>query len=171
MISFTTDMTAPFWHGIFFTLIFVVTNVITSISSAYNQHRMSALGMRIRTCLISSIYRKSLVLAMHSKKDYTTGEIVNLMVVDSQRFADMLPWFCYLWSAPIQIGIALWLLWNELGIAVLGGLILMILFITINGYIAGMVKKIQTKQMALNDKRLKAINELLNGVKVLKVST
>lgn len=45
----------------------------------------------------------------------------------------------------------------------------MILFIPINGYIAGLVKKIQTKQMALKDKRLKAINEMLNGMKVLKL--
>ena len=164
------DKEEPFWHGIFFTMIFVVTNFVTSISSGYNQHRMAALGMRIRTCLIGSIYRKSIVLAMHSKKDYTTGEIVNLMAVDSQRFADMLPWLCYLWTAPIQIAIALYLLWNELGISVLGGLFLMVLFIPINGYIAGMVKQIQTKQMGLKDKRLKAINEMLNGIKVLKVS-
>lgn len=81
----------------------------------------------------------------------------------------MLPWFCYIWTAPVQIGIALWLLWGELGISVLGGLFLMILFIPINGYIAGLVKKIQTKQMALKDKRLKAINEMLNGMKVLKL--
>lgn len=169
MIAFTTDLSAPFWQGIFYTLIFVVVNVFTSITSAYHQYRMSVLGMRIRACLIGAVYRKSLVLANQSKKSYTTGEIVNLMAVDSQRFVDLLPWLCFLWTAPIQIGIALWLLWNELGISVLGGLVLMILFIPINGYIAGIVKGIQTRQMGLKDKRLKAINEMLNGIKVLKV--
>lgn len=85
MIAFTSDQEAPFWQGIFYTMIFVVVNVFSSITSAYQQHRMSILGMRIRTCLLGSIYRKSLVLAMHARKDYTTGEVVNLMAVDSQR--------------------------------------------------------------------------------------
>jgi len=169
MIMFTMNPMAPFWQGIFYTLIFVIVNVLTSITSAYHAHRMSILGMRIRSCLIASIYRKSLVLAMHSKKDYTTGEIVNLMAVDSQRFIDLMPWLCFLWTAPIQIGIALKLLWNELGISVLGGLILMIIFIPINGVIAGIVRKIQANQMAMKDKRLKAVNEMLNGIKILKL--
>lgn len=98
MISFTADPIAPFWQGIFYTLIFVVTNVLSSITSSYHQHRMSILGMRIRTCLLGSIYRKSLVLAMHSKKDYTTGEVVNLMAVDSQRY--ILYLFLCTWKLP-----------------------------------------------------------------------
>ena len=169
MIAFTVDKDAPTWQGFFFTAVFVVVNVASSITSSYHQHRMSALGMRIRSCLVGAIYRKAMVLAPHSKQNFTTGEIVNLMAVDSQRFIDLLPWLCFLWTAPIQIGIALWLLWNELGVSILGGLILMILFIPINGYIASTVKRIQQRQMGLKDKRLKAINEMLNGMKVLKL--
>jgi ATP-binding cassette subfamily C (CFTR/MRP) protein 1 len=125
--------------------------------------------MRIRTCLVSAVYRKSLVLSNYAKKGTTTGEIVNLMAVDSQRFIDLLPWLSFLWTAPVQVAIALWLLWNELGVAVIGGLLLMIAFLPINGYVASKVKQIQTKQMKLKDQRLKAMNEILSGMKVLKV--
>lgn len=69
----------------------------------------------------------------------------------------------------MQIAIAIWLLWNELGISVLGGLLLMVLFIPINAYTMSFVKAFQAKQMELKDKRLKAISECLNGVKVLKL--
>jgi ATP-binding cassette subfamily C (CFTR/MRP) protein 1 len=126
--------------------------------------------MRIRTCLVSAVYRKSLVLSNYSKKDTTTGEIGNLMAVDSQRFIDLLPWLSSLWTAPIQVAIALWLLWLELGPSVIGGLLLMIAFIPINGFVASKIKRIQTKQMKLKDQRLKAMNEILSGIKVLKVS-
>lgn len=169
MIAFTTSNDEPFWHGILFSFVFVLTNMVQSLTSAYHQHRMYLLGMRVRSTLIASIYRKSLVLASHQKKKYTTGEIVNLMAVDSQRFIDMVPWISFLWTAPVQIAIALYLLWNELGPSVLGGLILMIIFIPINAFVASKVKTLQGKQMKLKDKRLKAINEMLSGIKVLKV--
>lgn len=168
MIAFTTS-SEPFWHGVFYTMIFVLTNVVQSLTSAYHQHRMLILGMRVRSCLIGSIYRKSLVLAPHAKKNYTTGEIVNLMAVDSQRFIDMVPFICFLWTAPVQIAIALYLLWNELGPSVFGGLVLMLIFVPVNGFIASKVKKLQGKQMKLKDERLKAISEMLSGIKVLKV--
>ena len=166
LIDFTTDYSAPLWHGIMYSFIFVLTSISSCFASAYQQNRMNVLGMRIRTCLISAIYRKSLVLASHAKKDYTTGEIVNLMSVDSQRFIDLLPWLCFLWTAPFQIGIAIWLLYAELGISVLGGLLLMIAFTPISAYTIKMMKHFQEKQMALKDRRLKAINEMLSGIKV-----
>lgn len=169
MIAFTMSKDEPFWHGMVYALVFVLTNTFQSISSAYQQHRMSVLAMRIRTCLIGSIFRKSLVLSMSAKKDFTTGEIVNLQAVDSQRFVDLVPWICFIWTAPAQIGIGLYLLWRELGPPVLGGLILMILFIPLNGFVANYVKAIQTKQMELKDKRLKAINEMLSSLKVLRL--
>ena len=125
--------------------------------------------MRIRTCLISAVYRKSLVLSSCAKKDSTAGEIVNLMAVDSQRFIDLLPFVSFLWTAPIQIAITLFLLYNEMGLAVLGGLVVMIICIPVNSYVTALVKSIQTKQMKLKDQRLRGLNEILNGIKVLKV--
>lgn len=130
---------------------------------------MSVLGMRIRACLIAAVYRKSLILSNSARRDTTTGEIVNLMSVDCQRFIDLLPWFSFLWTAPVQIAIGLWLLWNEMGYAVIGGLFIMIAFIPINGFVASRVRNIQSKQMKLKDQRLKSLNEVLSGIKVLKV--
>lgn len=143
--------------------------MLQSISSAYHEHRMAVLGMRIRSCLLAAIYRKSLILASSARKCYSTGEIVNLMAVDSQRFTELLPWLCYLWTAPTMIAIGFYLLWQELGISILGGLTVMIAIIPINGVVVHQVKKLQTRQMTHKDSRLKAINEMLSGIKVLKV--
>lgn len=46
-------------------------------------------GYRIRTGLISAIYKKSLRISSAAKKDTTVGEIVNLMSVDAQRFFEL----------------------------------------------------------------------------------
>lgn len=55
------------------------------------------------------------------------------------------------------------------GPSVLAGLAVMIILIPINGYIAGIQKKLQINQMKHKDSRVKLMNEILNGMKVLKL--
>ena len=50
-----------------------------------------------------------------AKKESTVGEIVNLMSVDAQRFMDITTYINMLWSAPMQIILAIYFLWNLLG--------------------------------------------------------
>ena len=45
----------------------------------------------------------------------------------------------------------------------------MIVCIPVNGWVSAIVKGFQTKQMKLKDQRLRGLNEILNGIKVLKV--
>ena len=49
---------------------------------------MYTVSLRIKTALTSAIYRKSLYVSSSGKKDTTTGEVVNLMSVDTQRVVD-----------------------------------------------------------------------------------
>lgn len=169
LIAFTTDVNEPFWHGIFYSFLFVLINLFQSCVWNYHQYQMSVIGIRLRSTLIGAIYRKSLVLAHHEKKTFTSGFVANLISVDSQKFSELLLSSFFLWTAPAQITVSIWLLWNELGLSVLGGLLLMIIFIPLNGMISGFVKQIQTKQMAEKDNRMKSTNEMLTGMKILKV--
>lgn len=40
------------------------------------------------------------------------GEMVNLMSVDAQRFMDVSPFINLLWSAPLQVTLAIYFLWQ-----------------------------------------------------------
>lgn len=40
------------------------------------------------------------------------GEIVNLMSVDAQRFMDLITYINMIWSAPLQVVLALYFLWQ-----------------------------------------------------------
>lgn len=130
---------------------------------------MFIVGMRIRTALISTIYRKALRMSNVAKKESTVGEIVNLMSVDAQKFIELTAYLNMIWSAPLQIILAIYFLWDILGPSVLAGLAVMIIMIPINGYIANKVKSLQIKQMKNKDERVKLMNEVLSGIKVLKL--
>ena len=78
-----------------------------------------------------------------------------------------MPYFNMLWSAPLQIVLCLVFLWQILGPSVLAGLLVMILLIPVNGFIAVKAKALQVKQMKEKDNRVKMMNEILQGIKVL----
>lgn len=64
---------------------------------------------------IASFHCQALLISSSSKKESTVGEIVNLMSVDAQRFMDLMAYINMLWSAPFQIALALYFLWEHLG--------------------------------------------------------
>lgn len=72
-------------------------------------------------------------------------------------------------TTPFQIAIALILLWQQLGVATIGGISIMIIFIPLNGFITNKIKGTFVSLMKQKDKRVKLINEILNGIKVLKL--
>jgi ATP-binding cassette subfamily C (CFTR/MRP) protein 1 len=97
------------------------------------------------------------------------GEIVNLMAVDAHRFFEMVPYLHILWSAPIVMSLAIFLLWQNLGVSVFSGLAVMIFMLPLSGFVATKIRSLQVQQMKIKDERVKSMNEILSGMKVLKL--
>ena len=74
------------WKGYFLGGLLLITTIFQSILRGQYSEKMFCLGMNVRTSVVSSIYRKSLTISNNARKESTTGEIVNLMAIDAQRF-------------------------------------------------------------------------------------
>uniref|UniRef100_A0AAQ4S871 Multidrug resistance-associated protein 1 n=1 Tax=Gasterosteus aculeatus aculeatus TaxID=481459 RepID=A0AAQ4S871_GASAC len=169
LIRFVNNSSAPSWHGYFYTaLLFICTCVQSLILQKYF-HVCFVSGMRLRTAIIGAVYRKALVISSEARRTSTVGEIVNLMSVDAQRFMDLITYINMIWSAPLQVVLALYFLWQNLGPSVLAGVAVMVLMVPINAVIAMKTKTYQVAQMKSKDSRIKLMNEMLNGIKVLKL--
>ncbi|KAM6957261.1 multidrug resistance-associated protein 1 [Aplochiton taeniatus] len=169
LIRFVNDSSAPSWQGYFYTgLLFVCTCFQTLILQKYF-HVCFVTGMRLRTAIVGAVYRKALVISNSARRTSTVGEIVNLMSVDAQRFMDLVTYINMIWSAPLQVVLALYFLWQNLGPSVLAGVAVMLLMVPINAVIAMKTKTYQVAQMKNKDNRIKLMNEVLNGIKVLKL--
>jgi len=153
------------WQGVIYAFLLFLASVLQTIFLSRYFYDMYLIGIWIKTSLISAIYRKSLNVSSAGKKESTTGEVVNLMSVDTQRVVDMMPYVNMIWSAPFQIGVALFLLWQTLGPSVLAGFFVMILLIPLNGMIASKSRMLQQKQMKEKDQRVKMMNEILQGMR------
>ncbi|XP_042720019.1 multidrug resistance-associated protein 1 isoform X3 [Lagopus leucura] len=169
LINFVNNKSAPNWQGYFYTgLLFVCSCLQTLILHQYF-HICFVTGMRLKTAIVGVIYRKALVITNSARKTSTVGEIVNLMSVDAQRFMDLATYINMIWSAPLQVILALYLLWQNLGPSVLAGVAVMILLVPVNAVMAMKTKTYQVAQMKSKDNRIKLMNEILNGIKVLKL--
>lgn len=70
---------APLWHGMIYAVALFLISFITSVLNGQYLYRCFLVGFRIRSVLISAIYRKALTISNAAKRDTTVGEIVNLM--------------------------------------------------------------------------------------------
>jgi len=91
---------------------------------------------------------QALTMSNEARRTTTVGEIVNLMSVDAQRLQDATGYLWMTWSAPLQIAIAVAMLWSLLGAAVLAGLAVMVLVIPVNGVIATIARKLQVSSVS-----------------------
>lgn len=69
--------------------------------------------------------------------------MVNLMSVDASRFQDYIGFIWVLWSAPLQIVVAVYMLWQQLGASVLAGLAVMVVLMPITMFVATKQRKLQ----------------------------
>ncbi|XP_033614349.1 multidrug resistance-associated protein 1 isoform X3 [Fukomys damarensis] len=169
LINFVNDKNAPDWQGYFYTALLFVSACLQTLVLHQYFHICFVSGMRIKTAVIGAVYRKALVITNSARKSSTVGEIVNLMSVDAQRFMDLATYINMIWSAPLQVILALYLLWLNLGPSVLAGVAVMILMVPLNAVMAMKTKTYQVAHMKSKDSRIKLMNEILNGIKVLKL--
>lgn len=169
LINFVGNPEEENWKGYLYVGILFCTSIIQTIFLAQYFHKMFILGMRIKASLTGAIYRKALKISNAARKESTVGEIVNLMSVDTQRLMDLVAYLNMVWSAPLQIIVSLYFLWETLGPSVLAGVAVMILMIPINGWLTGKVKTLHIQQMKNKDGRVKLMSEILSGIKVIKL--
>ena len=126
-------------------------------------------GLIIKNALTAEIYRKSLVLASRSRAIYTHGEIVNLMSVDAQKFQEISTYLHMIWSGPLQISLSLYFLYRELGASLFSGIAVMLILIPINSKVFKIIGTVMRDLMQYKDKRIKALSEMINSMKVVKL--
>ncbi|XP_057980420.1 putative ABC transporter C family member 15 [Malania oleifera] len=127
------------------------------------------LGLRLRSALISRIYKKGLLLSCQSRQSHSGGEIMNYMSVDVQRITDFIWYVNIIWMLPIQISLAMYVLHTTIGLGSLATLAATLTIMACNIPITRIHKRYQTKIMEAKDKRMKSTSEVLHNMKTLKL--
>uniref|UniRef100_A0A8C5QW21 Uncharacterized protein n=1 Tax=Leptobrachium leishanense TaxID=445787 RepID=A0A8C5QW21_9ANUR len=160
---------APYWQGFLVAVLLFVCPCAQSLFLHQHDYLCYVVGMKLRSAIVGSVYKKALVISSAGRKNCSTGEIINLISSDIQKLMDLATCLNYVWSAPFTIIVAMYFLYQTLGVAVFAGVAVFILnlpFMTAFGIV---LKKLQEVQMKQKDSRIKLISEILQGIKVLKL--
>ncbi|KAF9610290.1 hypothetical protein IFM89_021851 [Coptis chinensis] len=131
--------------------------------------RMQQVGVRLRAALITTVYKKGQTLSCQSKQGHTSGEIINFMTVDAERIGDF-SWYMHdVWMIPMQVILALLILYKNLGMASIATLVATILVMLANFPLGKLQEKFQGKLMESKDARMKTTSEILRNMRILKL--
>nr|KYP56046.1 ABC transporter C family member 5 [Cajanus cajan] len=149
--------------------IFFVAKLVETVTTRQWYLGVDILGMHVRSALTAMVYRKGLRLSSSAKQSHTSGEIVNYMAVDVQRVGDF-SWYLHdMWMLPLQIALALLILYKNVGIASVATLIATIISIVVTVPVARIQEDYQDKLMAAKDERMRKTSESLRSMRILKL--
>lgn len=169
LIRLLSDPSQPSTLGYKYVAILFLSNVVMSLCLRQYFWWCYRVGLRLRSSVVTSVYQKALTISTASLNRKSSGEITNLMSVDSTRLQELTPYLHAVWYSFFQVALAMYFLWIELGPACLAGLATIILSIPITGFVSRYMKKQQQVISAIRDERIKVTNEILGGMKVVKL--
>lgn len=163
------DENSPNWKGYVYAISLFAFQVIGALAEAQYFQYVMRVGMNVRATLITAIFRKTMVLDNDTKKRISTGKINNLMSSDTEMIQSFLSQnINQLWSAPLRIFVALFLLYRELGWPALVGCSLLLTLLPIQKKIMQKIGSLIREGLAKADDRVKVINEVLEAISVVK---
>ncbi|KAK9077605.1 hypothetical protein SSX86_005942 [Deinandra increscens subsp. villosa] len=148
---------------------FLVSKIISCFTQRHWYFKLQQAGIRARSAIVAMIYQKGLTISGQSKQGNSSGEIINFMAVDAERIGDY-AWYMHdFWLVLVQVGVALWLLYKNLGLAFIASLIATVLVLLANVPLGNIQEKLQDNLMKSKDKRMKSTSEILRNMRILKL--
>ena len=168
-----------------------VSDIVRAIAENQNLWIGRKVCIRVRAIVIGEIYAKSLrrrvnsgaPAAQESRDDEagerrsaqdagqaSNGTIINLMSVDTFKIAELTAYLPgMISSGPIQLILAVTLLWHIMGASAAPGLIMMVLLLPMQFAIANAFNYALSKVMAAADVRIDITSEVLQNIRLIKL--
>ena len=158
---------SSYYYGLVLALIFFMAKTLESLSQRQWYLGGQRIGIRVRAALMVLVYKKSLSIKYAGSN---SGKIINLINVDVDRIGDFCLCIHGVWLLPVQVGLALVILYRNLGAAPsMTALFATVLVMVGNTPLAKRQEKLHSKIMEAKDSRIKATSETLKSMRVLKL--
>lgn len=169
LIDWFSDQRTDVSYAYMLAGVYGITSLASSwIISPLNYWNMTD-GHNFRTQLCSMLYKKCLRLNADGRRKITIGKIVNIMSVDVNRCDRILIPFSQVATSPILLAVAIWQIYERMGMAIWGALGTTLFFLFLNigqGKVIGTYRAIISKK---TDRRVRLLGEMINSMRIIKM--
>eukprot|EP01059_Diplonema_ambulator_P001196 TRINITY_DN10951_c0_g1_i1.p1 TRINITY_DN10951_c0_g1~~TRINITY_DN10951_c0_g1_i1.p1 ORF type:complete len:1264 (+),score=461.24 TRINITY_DN10951_c0_g1_i1:38-3829(+) len=166
MITYTSQAHREISEGLTYVTIMFISSLFRALSATQTGSVLAGIGMDVQTAMVSSIYNKS--VRSSSRGKYTRGEIINIQSNDALRIANTAMSLNSIWSTPANLIIAVVLLLRTIGPAAFAGMAVLLGSIPFNTLVYWALASIRIELLSLTDRRVTLMNEMLQGIRVVK---
>ena len=174
MLGFIMDVhmpgdTTPDWHGYLYAMAIGLNPIIATFLSNLYFRTMATIGLRVRAILTTQLYKKSLRLSPGARQNMSAGQIVNMMSTDASKIEQFSNFMHLTWSTMEQVCVAIALLIRAIGPPALAGVGVVLILIPTQAFVMRHLQQLRRATVKYTDSRIKLMNEILQGIRVLKV--
>uniref|UniRef100_A0A2I3HU54 ATP-binding cassette sub-family C member 10 n=1 Tax=Nomascus leucogenys TaxID=61853 RepID=A0A2I3HU54_NOMLE len=152
LVGFLEEGQEPLSHGLLYALGLAGGAVLGAVLQNQYGYEVYKVTLQARGAVLNILYRKVLQLGPSRPP---TGEALNLLGTDSERLLNFAGSFHEAWGLPLQLAITLYLLYQQVGVAFVGGLILALLLVPVNKVIATRIMASNQEMLRHKDARVK----------------
>ncbi|EPB72037.1 ABC transporter, ATP-binding protein [Ancylostoma ceylanicum] len=105
---------APNSLGFLYAGLMVLCSFLAALFSTNFTFYMQKISLKVRAATVTAIYDKLLMVPLSEMSKFSSGMILNYISTDVDRIVNFCNSFHAFWSLPVQLGIALYLLYREL---------------------------------------------------------
>ncbi|KAK9141507.1 hypothetical protein Syun_010907 [Stephania yunnanensis] len=146
-----------------------IVSIIKSFLDTQYTFHLSKLKLKLRSGVMTIIYQKCLCVNLAERSKFSEGEIQTFMSIDADRTVNLCNSFHDLWSLPLQIGVALFMLYTQVKFAFVSGVTITILLIPVNKWLSTLIARATEKMMKQKDERIRRAGEMLTYIRTLKM--
>eukprot|EP00644_Phytophthora_capsici_P008365 jgi/Phyca11/114358/e_gw1.26.296.1 len=145
------------------------SSLVAVLSLNYVFFMTARIGVNMRSLTMSLIYDKSLKLSSEARQDYTTGEILTLMSVDTERVFNFVAHGPWLVMGPLGFAISIMLVGVLFDFySSIAGAVVLIMVMVLSVQQGDRIAKLQRQLLEVIDERVKVTSEALQGIRVMK---
>ena len=159
----------PAYSGYLFAIALCVAAIVQATAQQQIIFRNTRVGMRVRNALSSTIYKHLLTINTAALHKTTAAQTINLVANDANKFSELSIFMHALLMVPLEIFTAFGLIWWTIGLPTLFGYAVLLLLIPIQFIFSKQFGRYRKATMTFTDKRVQAINELVNGCQIIKM--
>ena len=139
---------------------------LTCNAVANHRHRYLATqsGVVLRSTIVSVVYRRVLQLSPQGRLGLSSGEVTNMVAIDTQKLFEVTQEGHLIWAMPLSIVLVTICLVIVLGPTTLIGVVVLLLMVPAAERVVSTMLAIRHERIKLTDERVAITNAMIQGV-------